>query len=288
MRYNSPQGITLAQVRINDTLFPFTASPSNVLPRMGQAVVTVEYPWTQASAYQIALRSPNSTRRTLMPAPLSQAVEDYLKAIYMLAQGKHPVTTTGIAERLDVAPASVTNMIKRLARLRLVRYTPYHGVEMTEAGQRVALEVIRHHRLLELYLSKHLGVSLDRVHGEADRLEHVISEDLEEKIAGALGQPDLDPHGDPIPTRAGAVTASPAHLLTEGAPGQRGLIVRVSDRDAKVVKDLTASGLLPGVVVEMVATGPRQVDVRVKGRSQRVSAALAGAIYVAFEQVGAA
>ncbi len=223
-----------------------------------------------------------------MPAPLSQAIEDYLKAIYMLAQGKHPVTTTGIAERLDVAPASVTNMIKRLARLRLVRYTPYHGVEMTEAGQRVALEVIRHHRLLELYLSKHLGVSLDRVHGEADRLEHVISEDLEEKIAGALGQPGLDPHGDPIPTRDGAVRASPAQLLTEGAPGQRGLIVRVSDRDAKVVKDLTASGLLPGVAVEMVATGPRQVDVRVQGRSQRVSAALAEAIYVAFEQAGAA
>ncbi len=223
-----------------------------------------------------------------MPAPLSQAIQDYLKAIYMLGQNHQPVTTTGLAERIDVAPASVTNMMKRLARLRLVRHTPYHGVELTEAGQRVALEVIRHHRLLELYLSKHLGVSLDRVHGEADRLEHVISEDLEEKIAGALGQPDLDPHGDPIPTRDGAVTASPAQPLTAGAPGQRGLIVRVSDRDAKVVKDLAASGLLPGVVVEVVATGPRQVDVRIEGRPQRVGAALAGAIYVAFEHAGAA
>ncbi len=223
-----------------------------------------------------------------MPAPLSQAIQDYLKAIYMLGQSQEPVTTTGLAERLDVAPASVTNMMKRLARLRLVRHTPYHGVELTEAGQRVALEVIRHHRLLELYLSRHLGVSLDRVHGEADRLEHVISEDLEEKIAGALGQPDLDPHGDPIPTRDGAVTASPAQPLTQGAPGQRGLIVRVSDRDAKVVKDLAAAGLLPGVVLEVVAAGSRQVDVRVEGRPQRVGVALAGAIYVSFEHVGAA
>lgn len=223
-----------------------------------------------------------------MPAPLSQAIQDYLKAIYMLGQNQQPVTTTGLAERLDVAPASVTNMMKRLARLRLVRHTPYHGVELTEAGQRVALEVIRHHRLLELYLSKHLGVSLDRVHGEADRLEHVISEDLEEKIAGALGQPDLDPHGDPIPSREGSVATSPEQLLTTAAPGQRGLIVRVSDRDAKVVKELAAAGLLPGVVLEVVATGARQVDVRVEGRPQRISATLAGAIYVALQGAGGA
>jgi DtxR family Mn-dependent transcriptional regulator len=112
-----------------------------------------------------------------MPAPLSQAIQDYLKAIYTLAQRERPVTTTGLAAHMDVAPASVTNMVKRLARLRLLRHTPYHGVELTEAGEKVALEVIRHHRLLELYLSRHLGVSLDRVHGEADRHEHVISED---------------------------------------------------------------------------------------------------------------
>jgi DtxR family Mn-dependent transcriptional regulator len=223
-----------------------------------------------------------------MPAPLSQAIQDYLKAIYMLGQSEHPITTTGIAARLDVAPASVTNMVKRLARLRLLRHTPYHGVELTEAGQRVALEVIRHHRLLELYLSTHLGVSLDQVHSEADRLEHVISEDLEEKIAGALGQPDLDPHGDPIPSRDGSMATSPAQLLTAAAPGQQGLIVRVSDRDAKVVKELTAAGLLPGVVLEVVATGARQVDVRVEGRPQRISAALAGAVYVALQRAGAA
>jgi DtxR family Mn-dependent transcriptional regulator len=223
-----------------------------------------------------------------MPSPLSQAIEDYIKAIYMLSQSEHPVTTTGLAERLDVAPASVTNMVKRLSRLRLVRYTPYHGVELTEAGQRVALEVIRHHRLLELYLSTYLGVSLDQVHSEADRLEHVISEDLEEKIAGALGQPDLDPHGDPIPTREGAVTARPAQLLTAASPGQRGLIVRVSDSDAKVVKELAAAGLLPGVLLDVVVAGPRHVDVRIEGQPQRISASLAGAIYVVVEDAGAA
>ncbi len=218
-----------------------------------------------------------------MPAPLSQAIEDYLKAIYTLAQRERPVTTTGLAAHLRVAPASVTNMIKRLARLRLVEHTPYHGVELTEAGEKVALEVIRHHRLLELYLSRHLGVSLDRVHSEADRLEHVISEDLEERIAVALGQPALDPHGDPIPTREGSVAATTARPLTAAAPGQRGVIVRVSDRDEHVVRELAAAGLLPGVALEVIATGPGALDVRVEGRRQRISAALVGAIYLELE-----
>ncbi|MGQ0551059.1 MAG: metal-dependent transcriptional regulator [Armatimonadota bacterium] len=215
-----------------------------------------------------------------MPAPLSQAIEDYLKAIYLIAQNGRAVTTTELAERLDVAPASVTNMVKRMARLRLVRHTPYHGVELTETGVKVALEVIRHHRLLELYLSRHLGLSLDRVHGEADRLEHVISEDLEERIAVALGEPSLDPHGDPIPTREGAVAATTALMLTAAAQGQRGVIARVSDRDDRVVRELTAAGLLPGVEVEVISTGPKVLEVRVEGRRRRINAALAGAIYL--------
>ncbi len=215
-----------------------------------------------------------------MPAPLSQAIEDYLKAIYTLAQRERPVTTTGLAAHMGVAPASVTNMIKRLARLRLVRHTPYHGVVLTEAGGKVALEVIRHHRLLELYLSRHLGVSLDRVHGEADRLEHVISEDLEERIAVALGEPGLDPHGDPIPTRDGAVAAMTAYVLSAATPGQHGVIARVSDRDERVVRELAAAGLLPGVTLEVLSTGARALEVRVEGRRQRISAVLAGAIYL--------
>jgi DtxR family Mn-dependent transcriptional regulator len=223
-----------------------------------------------------------------MPAPLSQAIEDYLKAIYMIAQSQTRVTTNGLAERLAVSPASVTNMVKRLARLRLVRHEPYRGVTLTEAGEKVALEVIRHHRLLELYLSRHLGVGLDRVHDEADRLEHVISEDLEDRIALALGQPDLDPHGDPIPTREGSVASRAARLLSEARPGERGLIVRVSDRDDEIVRDLAAAGMLPGAALEVVSTDEHHLDVRVEGRSRRVGVAVAGAVYVDFERDDAA
>jgi DtxR family Mn-dependent transcriptional regulator len=223
-----------------------------------------------------------------MPSPLSQAIEDYLKAIYRIAESDKRVTTNGLAERLGVSAASVTNMMKRLARLRLVRHVPYRGVELTEAGEKVALEVIRHHRLLELYLSRHLGVRLDRVHDEADRLEHVISEDLEERIAASLGQPDLDPHGDPIPARDGSVAEPFAQLLSSARPGQRGVIVRVSDRDDRIVRDLSAAGLLPGVSLEVVSAGARHVDVEVEGSPRRIPAALAAAIYLAFEPAGAA
>jgi DtxR family Mn-dependent transcriptional regulator len=224
-----------------------------------------------------------------MPAPLSQAVEDYLKAIYTLAQAEKRVTTNDLADRLAVSAASVTNMMKRLARLRLVRHEPYRGVELTDAGERVALEVIRHHRLLELYLSRHLGVTLDRVHDEADRLEHVISEDLEDRIAAALGEPALDPHGDPIPTRGGAVTSRAVQVLAEAKPGQRGIIARVSDDDEDAVRGLEAAGLLPGAAVEVVSVGARQVEVLVEGRPRRIGAALAAAVYiVAGETAGTA
>lgn len=215
-----------------------------------------------------------------MPAPLSQAIEDYIKAIYTLAQAGKRVTTNDLAERLGVSAASVTNMMKRLARLRLVRHEPYRGVELTDAGEKVALEVIRHHRLLELYLSRHLGVSLDRVHDEADRLEHVISEDLEERIAAALGEPALDPHGDPIPTREGAVPSRAVQLLSDARPGQRGVIARVSDDDGDAIRDLEAAGLLPGVAVEVVSAGARQIEVLIEGRSRRIAAGLAAAIYI--------
>ncbi|MGH2404564.1 MAG: metal-dependent transcriptional regulator, partial [bacterium] len=133
------------------------------------------------------------------------------------------------------------------------------------------------------YLSRHLGLSLDRVHGEADRLEHVISEDLEERIAVALGEPELDPHGDPIPTREGAVAPTRARVLSAAAQGQRGVIARVSDRDDRVVRELTAAGLLPGVTLELISTGPKALEVRVEGRRHRITAALAGAIYLELE-----
>jgi DtxR family Mn-dependent transcriptional regulator len=218
-----------------------------------------------------------------MAAPLSQAVEDYLKAIYRLAERERPVTTTRLAQELAVAPASVTNMLKRLARLRLVRHVPYRGVELTEAGEKVALEVIRHHRLLELYLSKYLGVSLDQVHGEAERLEHALSEDLEDRIAEALGEPAVDPHGHPIPTRGGAVAPPAGVVLTDARAGQRGTVTRVNDRDAGAVRALAAAGLVPGAPVEVVAAGRRGVEIRVEGHARRIAPALAGEVYLTLE-----
>src|SRR5918912_2734068 len=135
-------------------------------------------------------------------ATASAAVEDYAKAIYALSHdGREPVSTTALAERLGVTPASASAMVKRLDDMGLARHAPYHGVELTERGSQVALETLRHHRLLELYLAESLGLSWDRVHDEAEVLEHVLSEELEELIARKLGDPTRDPHGDPIPSR---------------------------------------------------------------------------------------
>src|SRR5436305_4661927 len=144
-------------------------------------------------------------------APRSQAIEDYAKAIYALERrDREPVSTNAQAERLGVAPASASGMVKRLGELGLVEHQPYRGVALTDDGRRVALEVMRHHRLLELYLVESLGVPWDRVHEEAEVLEHVLSEQLEELIAAKLGHPTHDPHGDPIPT--------PELTIEEGSP----------------------------------------------------------------------
>ena len=132
---------------------------------------------------------------------LTDAMQDYLREIYKLRLEGGRATTSAIAERMGVRPPSVTAMLKRLAALGLVEHTPYHGVELTPAGERVALEVIRHHRLLELYLAETLGIGIDDVHEEADKLEHVLSEELEARIDRALGYPTHDPHGDPIPDK---------------------------------------------------------------------------------------
>ena len=130
-------------------------------------------------------------------------MEDYLKAIYQLAGSKSKVSTTRLAQHLTYSPASVTSMVQKLSQMKLLSYRPYQGVRLTAAGSKVALEVIRHHRLIELYLLQVLGYSWDKVHAEADRLEHVISEEFEERIDEALGFPTTDPHGDPIPTKDG-------------------------------------------------------------------------------------
>src|SRR5918997_6751000 len=178
---------------------------------------------------------------------ISNAVQDYAKAIWSLAQrSAQPVSTSAIAERLEVSPASASAMDKRLESMGLSAREPYHGVRLTRAGERVALEVLRHHRLLELYLAEALGMSWDRVHEEAEVLEHAISPELSELIADKLGQPTHDPHGDPIPTRDGEIDEGRTRALADLEPGERGLFARISDSDPDMLRYLSERGIVPG------------------------------------------
>jgi DtxR family Mn-dependent transcriptional regulator len=180
----------------------------------------------------------------------TEAVEDYAKAIYALTrQGGEPVGTSALAERLGVSPGTATAMIKRLAELGIAEHEPYRGVRLTPAGERVALEVVRHHRLIEAYLAEALGMPWDRVHDEAEVLEHYISEDLEERIAAALGNPSRDPHGDPIPDRALAIADVGGLALAELAPDEGGVFIRVSDSDPRMLRYLAERGIRPGATV---------------------------------------
>src|SRR5262245_43120723 len=169
----------------------------------------------------------------------NEGAENYAKALYEL-QGRdnQAVGTSAVAERLGVTPASASGMLRRLAADGLVDYAPYRGARLTADGERIALEMIRHHRLLELFLAEVLDMPWDRVHGEAEVLEHHISEELEERIAAKLGEPSLDPHGDPIPSRDLAVSDDDSVALTELEPGERGTFVRVSDSDASMLRYL--------------------------------------------------
>src|SRR5947209_2248021 len=170
-----------------------------------------------------------------MPETITAAVQDYVKAIYSLDPGSgDPVTTTALAERLDVRPASVSGMLPKLTELGLVEHEPYRGVRLTERGTRVALEIVRHHRLLELFLVESLGMTWDEVHAEAEVLEHVLSEELEELIAAKLGAPAFDPHGDPIPSRELKLAEIPAPTLEELEPGAAATFVRISDAEPEI------------------------------------------------------
>jgi DtxR family Mn-dependent transcriptional regulator len=188
--------------------------------------------------------------------PVSQAIEDYVKAIYLLEQSEGKVTTKALALALDVAAPSVTAMIKRLHAMHLVRYTRYRGVALTPAGQRMALEVIRHHRLLELYLVEAMGLPWDQVHEEAERLEHVISEELEERIAELLGHPVADPHGDPIPTKEGRLEQPASLPLSELRPGTAAVITRVGDQAPAKLRYLATLGLFPQVRITLLEKAP--------------------------------
>jgi DtxR family Mn-dependent transcriptional regulator len=181
----------------------------------------------------------------------SPAVEDYAKAIYALQRGDGAVSTTALAERLGVTAASASGMVRKLDEHGLVTHVPYRGVRLTATGTRLALEVLRHHRLLELYLSESLGVPWDRVHEEAEVLEHVLSEDLEALIAAKLGNPTHDPHGDPIPSANLEMPDEPTRSLAELEPGSHGTFVRVSDSDPEMLRYLAQREIAPGAEVRV-------------------------------------
>jgi DtxR family Mn-dependent transcriptional regulator len=189
---------------------------------------------------------------------LTSAIEDYAKAIYALEYrgGDHAVSTNALAERMGVTPASASGMVKRLDELGLVEHVPYKGVSLTEAGRRVALEVMRHHRLLELYLVESLGVPWDRVHDEAEVLEHVLSEELEALIAAKLGNPTVDPHGDPIPTPELTIEEGATRSLQSLTSGDRGYFTRVSDSDPEMLRFLSERGIAPGDELEVIEKQP--------------------------------
>ncbi len=186
---------------------------------------------------------------------LSQAVEDYLKTIYKL-QGTETVATTEIAKAMNYSSASVTNMVKRLDQMGLVVYQSYKGVRLTEAGCKIALEIIRHHRLLELYLKEVMGYSWADLHKEAEHLEHHISEEFEDRIDQMLGFPTHDPHGDPIPTRDGKMEATIDDQLCDAQAGQQLEVKRVSDDDPELLHYLEEMGLLPGAKVKILKKEP--------------------------------
>jgi DtxR family Mn-dependent transcriptional regulator len=187
----------------------------------------------------------------------SPAIEDYAKAVYGLeVRSSEPVSNNALAERLGVTPGSASAMVKRMGELGFVEHVPYQGLTLTDAGRRVALEVIRHHRLLELYLVESLGVPWDRVHAEAEVLEHVLSEELEELISAKLGDPTHDPHGDPIPTRDLEIIEGDTQALEQMEQGARGTFVRISDSDPEMLRYLAERGIAPGDRFEVVDRQP--------------------------------
>ncbi len=212
-----------------------------------------------------------------------QAIEDYLKTIYTLVQTESPVSTSRIAEARQVKPASASSMIKRLAGLNMVNYAKHYGVTLTPAGEKLALEVIRHHRLIELYLIEALGFSWDEVHEQADILEHVISEKLEERIAAALNYPEFDPHGDPIPAKDGSMTEVQGELLSTVTSGSAVWVRRIIDDDnSELLRYLADMGLVPGTAVNVLTVAPFDgpLTLRIKDKTVVIGHKVATSILV--------
>lgn len=205
---------------------------------------------------------------------LTHAIEDYLKEIYKLSKKKKRATTNDLADRLDVTPASVSGMIKKLSKTDppLVEYKKHRGVVLTAEGEQVALEIIRHHRLIELFLHQILGFPWDQVHEEADRLEHVISEEFEERIAEALGNPLHDPHGDPIPTTDLEIPPSSSQPLSDLRTGDRAVIQRVKDSEPELLAYLSGLGLIPQIRTEIIDYSPfdENLTIQIEGQKETI------------------
>ena len=221
-----------------------------------------------------------------LPAPetrdLTAAVQDYAKAIFTLESRDGAASTTELAALLEVRPASVSGMLRKLSTLGLVEHERYRGVRLSERGRRVAIEVIRHHRLVELFLVESLGMTWDEVHAEAEVLEHALSEELEELIAAKLGNPTVDPHGDPIPTRDLELAEPRDQTLAELEPGERVTFARVSDADPGMLRFLGERGIVPGARLELVERQPFDgpLFVRVGGETHVLGSTLARAMRV--------
>lgn len=214
---------------------------------------------------------------------LSQAVEDYLKTIYKLESEGKTASTSRIAGAMDVSSASATNMIKRLSAMGLVQYQSYKGAALTNSGKKIALEVIRHHRLLELYLLEVMGYSWDEVHDEAEKLEHHISEQFEEKIAKLLDDPTHDPHGDPIPTKEGVMPRMETKPITEAEIKTTCIVSRVKDQDPELLRYLKKIGLLPGVKIKVKEKAPFNgpITLLIENTEQVLGYEMAAKIFVA-------
>jgi DtxR family Mn-dependent transcriptional regulator len=210
------------------------------------------------------------------------AVEDYLKAIYEIDHGEDRVTPSAVAEAQGVSVAAVTKMVRKLRDLKLVRYERATGIELTAAGAKVALEMIRHHRLIELYLKEALGYSWDEVDEEAEKLEHVISEEFEDRIDRMLGHPTHDPHGAPIPTKDGRVDTTRHPVIADLEPGQRARVARVPDKDPAMLRYLGELGLYPRTPIELVGRDPYGGPLRllVDGEERTVGEELARRVWV--------
>jgi DtxR family Mn-dependent transcriptional regulator len=216
----------------------------------------------------------------------TRAQQDYLKALYLLGGDERPVPTSELAQRLGISSPSVSEMVTRLSAQGLVEHDRYRGQQLTRDGRKVALELVRHHRLLEMFLVQVLGYSWDEVHEEAERLEHVISERMEQRIFELLGRPELDPHGHVIPSLTGKVRSVTNRSLSECHAGEKVVVHDVSDDDASKLREIGRRGLKPGTRIDVLSgsqfEGP--IEVRVKGRRESVPLGLARAMFVTEER----